>query len=140
MTFYCVAGYGQNNLEPPESSSSPLRYRKTCDMTQSSFSITFEDSGGGGGEMSSSCSSSSSSEGDKNERRIQRESRLDISYTESTGGIRFQESHTQVSALASVVKLIFFMVPVPVPTFEKLRLRFRLLTSYGYGSGSVPRP
>ncbi len=67
-------------------------------MTQSSFSITFEDSGGGGGgEMSSCSSSSSSSEGDKNERRIQRESRLDISYTESTGGIRFQESHTQVS-------------------------------------------
>lgn len=105
---------GQTSGWDPSGDNS-FRFSNTCDMTQGSFSITFEDSGGGGGggcgggdgrggdggRAGGGESSDSDDERSADcEQRLprspsHRRSRRDVSCAESTGGIRFQDSYTQ---------------------------------------------
>ena len=82
----CVPGSipGLNKMD--EATGDSVQF---CDMARGSISISFEDSGEGGGGSESEDSEQLAGGSDCR-------SRLEISYSESTGGIRFQDSQSQV--------------------------------------------
>jgi hypothetical protein len=119
MTF-SVTGFSSVGLKNIDATGDSVQFSNFCDNNvHSSISISFEDSGEGGGEEEE--------ESDESSEDSVSPQRLDISYSESTGGIAFQDSQAQVPVCGLLPLRGFVSVVDPDPprsqTFDRIRIR-----------------